>query len=192
MNVWWSELTKLEQIYWIIAATASLFFLFQMVLTFFGGGDLEDSHLDVDSEVDGDHGMGFQFFTLKNLIAFFTIFGWVGIACLGNGLGDGLSVLVSVVAGLLMMTIMAAIFYYTSKLAEDGSLDLKNALGAQGEVYLTIPKSKGGFGKIHIKIQGSLRELEAMTNDEEDAATGSLVKVVEVSNNNILTVTKQF
>jgi hypothetical protein len=39
-------------------------------------------------------------------------------------------------------------------------------------------------------VQGSLRELEAVTNDPEDLKTGSIARVVDVSTNNILTVTK--
>lgn len=185
---WWNQLTSFEKIFWIIAIPATVAFIIQLVTTFLGG-DI-DADLEVDTEIETDHGAGVQFFTVKNLIAFFTIFAWTGIACIDAGLSKGLVVFIAFLAGLAMMTIMATIFYYANKLTENGSLDLKNALGAEGEVYLTIPANKGGYGKIQIKVQGALRELEAVTTDNVDLKTGSIAKVIDVSTNNILTVTK--
>ena len=185
---WWSNIELFEKIFWILAIPSTLAFLFQLVTTFIGGDMDIDS--DIDSEIDGDTGAGFSFFTLKNLIAFFTIFSWTGLGCLDAGLGKFPSIAIAIFAGLIMMTIMASIFYFASRLTESGTLNLNNAIGSQGEVYLTIPANKGGFGKIQIKIQGSLRELEALTTDTQDLKTGSIVKVVDVSTNNILTVTQ--
>jgi hypothetical protein len=192
MNEWWSALNSFEKTFWIIAIPASVAFLVQLVLVFIGG-DLEgdfDGDTDVDAEVDADHGIPFQFFTLKNLIAFFTVFGWTGLACSDSGLSNWISILISFVSGVVMMSIMATIFYYMGKLTDSGSLDVRNALNSEGEVYLIIPGSRSGFGKVQIKVQGSLRELDAATNDESDIPTGSIVRVVEVSSNNILIVTK--
>ncbi|MBR9859361.1 hypothetical protein GYB22_01140 [bacterium] len=192
MNEWWTTLDTFEKIFWVIAIPSTLAFLIQLVLTFFGADmDMDaDADMEVDAEIEADHGIPFQFFTLKNLIAFFTVFGWTGIACLDAGLGQGVSVVVAFISGLLMMTVMATIFYYMGKLTDSGSLNMLNALNTEGEVYLIIPKSRSGFGKVQIKIQGSLRELDAATNDLEDIPTGSIVRVTEVSANNILIVTK--
>lgn len=65
---------------------------------------------DVDVEIEGDTGIGFQFLSFKNLIGFLTIFGWSGIACIEGGLSKGLTVLISVICGLLMMLAMAGLF----------------------------------------------------------------------------------
>ena len=62
---WWNALELLEKIYWAIAIPFSLFFLLQLVLTFFGGDVPEDGGADFD--VETDDGVGFQFLTLKNL-----------------------------------------------------------------------------------------------------------------------------
>jgi hypothetical protein len=190
MTEWWTDLSNLERVFWIVAFPFSIVMLIQLVMTFVLGDMDLDADVDVDTEIEGDLGAGFQFFTFKNLVAFFTIFGWAGIACLRNGLSPALSVIIAIVSGLIMMTIMAAIFYYANKLTETGSLNMNNALNGEGEVYLTIPKNKEGYGKIQIKVQGALRELEAVTTDPEDCKTGTIVKVVKVSSNNILTVTK--
>jgi ABC-type multidrug transport system fused ATPase/permease subunit len=100
-------------------------------------------------------GIDFQFLTLKNLIAFFTIFGWAGIASLDAGLSAFVTVIVSTMAGLIMMTIMASIAYFMGKLTDDGTLKLQNAIGKTASVYLTIPAKRGGAGKSANKSAGN-------------------------------------
>jgi hypothetical protein len=185
---WWSALDSFEKTFWIIAIPSSFAFLIQLITTFLGG-DM-DTDTDLDTEVESDTGVGFQFLTIKNLIAFFTIFSWTGIACIDIGLGKSPTIIISLIAGLVMMTIMASIFYFANKLTESGSLNLRNAVNAEGQTYLTIPAKKGGYGKIQIKIQGALRDLDAVTKDSTDIPTGTIVKVTEVSSNNVLTVTR--
>lgn len=191
MNLaWWSALESFEKTFWLIAIPATLAFTIQLVLTFFGADADADFDVDMDAEMHMDGGAGFQFFTLKNLVAFFTIFSWTGIACIHNGLGQAVTVIIATFCGLLMMTIMTALFYFMSKLVQSGTLEMKNAINHIGEVYLTIPKNKEGFGKVQIKIQGALRELEAITTDDDALNRGTLIKVIEVTPNNILIVTK--
>ncbi len=184
----WESLDWFTRLYWIIAIPSSIAFLIQLVITFVGGDF--DSDLDVDAEIDADTGVGFQFFTIKNTIAFFTAFGWTGLGCIDAGLNSFFTIFLSVLAGLSLVLILSSLFYFMSKLTEDGTLKLENAIGKIAEVYLTIPKEQGSYGKVQIKVQGSLRELEAMTKDNEDLKTGSLVKVLDVINDQILLVTK--
>ena len=75
------------------------------------------------------------------------------------------------------------------KLKQSGTLQMKNAIGAIAETYLFIPPKREGFGKIHIKVQGSLHELQAITDDEIQIATGKLVKVTGLVNDSVLIVT---
>jgi hypothetical protein len=97
---------------------------------------------------------------------------------------------IAFLAGLAMMVIMASIFFGISKLASSGTLKMSNAIGNYGETYLIIPKNRTGMGKVQIKVQGSLRELDAMTNDDLDIQTGTLIKVDEIINGNILVVSR--
>jgi hypothetical protein len=187
MEVWFSGLETFEQVYWTIAVAGSVVFLFITVLTFFGGGDVADSG-DVDAEITGDTGIGFQFITFKNLIGFFTLFGWSGIACIDAGLSKPVTVIISVICGLIMMAVMGAMFYYMSKLTSSGTLNYKNAINAVGEVYLTIGADRSKMGKAHVRIQGSLRELEALTDASTDLISGSVIRVKDVTDNGILIV----
>lgn len=187
MEEWFTALTLFEKIYWITAIVGSIVLLILMILTFVGG-DVEDVSGDIDADIDGDSGIGFQFLSFKNLMGFFTIFGWSGISCIENGLSTGLTILISVVCGLTMMFAMASLFYYLSKLQSSGTLKLKNALNQIGEVYLTIGANRSSIGKVSINVQGTLRELEALTDENVDLKQGNVVEVNQVTDNGILIV----
>jgi len=185
---WWSALELLEKIYWGIAIPFTFFFFLQLLLTFFGSDILDDGGADFD--VETDDGIGFQFLTLKNLIAFFTIFAWAGIACLDSGLSNTITVIISFVSGVAMMGVMAAIFYFLGKATESGTLQMKNAIGAVGEVYMEVKGKRGNIGKVQVQVQGTLRTLEALTDDKEDLTQGTVISVTDIANNNILIITK--
>jgi len=185
---WWSGKELFEQIYWAFAIPSTAIFLMMLILTFVVG-DLGDMDGDVDTDIDADDGIGFQFFTVKNLVSFFTIFGWVGIGCIDMGYSEMATIIISFVSGLAMMVLMATIFYMMSKLVEDGTMKTKNAIGKLGEVYIIVPKKGNGFGRIQLNIQGAMREMEAMTNDEKDLQVGKIVKVLKVVDKHILVVT---
>ncbi|MEM9679153.1 MAG: hypothetical protein AAF901_02415 [Bacteroidota bacterium] len=185
---WFSNLEFIPKLYWIIAITGSLIFTIVMIMTFIGG-DADDLG-DADAEIESDTGIGFQFITFKNLVGFFTIFGWSGIGCIEAGFPNYLTFIVSFFSGLLMMTIMAAMFYFMAKLADSGTLDYKNAIDAIGEVYLTIGPNRSSMGKVSVRVQGSLRELEALTDSFTELKSGTIVKVIDVTPNGILIVDK--
>ncbi len=185
---WWETLSTLAKIYWIVAFPATLLFLIQLVMTFIGGdADHDYDDFDHDGDFDADHG-GFHIFTFKNLIAFFTLFAWSGLACIEGGFSLAIVIIVSVVCGTVMMIIMASLFYYISKFSHSGTLEMKNAIGHSGDVYLPIPAKKNGMGKVQIKVQGALRTLNAMTEDNEIIKTGTLVEVTDIIGENTLLV----
>lgn len=183
-------MSVLKQTYWIIALIGSAVFIVIFLLTFIGGDT------DVDMEADStdfnadDGGVGFQFFTFKNIVAFFTIFGWSGLSCLENNLSTTVTLIISTIAGLIMMVLTSLLFFWMNKLAQSGTLKMENAVGAIGEVYLPIGANRSKMGKIQIKVQGSLRELEALTDHDEDLKTGTVVKVLEVISAELLLVEK--
>lgn len=187
MEEWFAALTLFEKVYWSIAGGSSIIFLILLILTLVGG-DTDGMDGDVDAEIDGDTGIGFQFLSFKNLMGFLSIFGWSGISCLDAGLSKPVTILISIFCGLLMMLAMASIFYYLGKLQSSGTLKLKNALNQIGEVYLTIGNKRSKIGKVSITVQGTLRELEALTEEERDLEQGDVVKVIEVTDNGILIV----
>ena len=191
-NTWWDNLSTLQMIYWVITIPASLVFVIQLVMTFFGSdadGDGLDAVGDADVSVDSDSGVGFQFISLKNFVAFFTVFGWVGLACVYGEMTSWSTVLISTISGIIMMLIMASIYYFMGKLTETGTLNMKSAVGKTATVYLFIPEKRKAIGKVQLNIQG-YRTLDAMTDDVEMIPTGSIVQVVDIVNDEILLVKK--
>lgn len=188
----WSELGIFEQIFWVIAIPATVIFLVLLAMTIFGG-DVSDSDVttDVDSTLADGDSIPFQFLSLKNIVAFFTVFGWSGIGFINAGMAPWLVVVLAAICGLLMMLAMAALFYFMSKLAENGTLKMKSAVGKLGEVYLVIPGNRGGMGKVQLNVQGSLRTLDAMTDDAAAIPTNSIIEVLDVIDEQILLVKKQ-
>jgi hypothetical protein len=190
ISSWWQSMAVFEKIFWVIALLFSLMFLIQAILSF-TSGDGDVSAGDADDYIGHDDGIGYQFFTIKNMIAFFTIFGWAGIASIQGGYSKTATIAIAFIAGSLMVVMMAFLFRSMSKLKQSGTLQIKNAVGLIGETYLFIPGNRGGFGKVHLKVQGSLHELQAITDDDQQIATGKLVKVIAVLNDSTLIVTSK-
>lgn len=190
MKEFFTGMTSLEQTYWIIALIGSVIFVFIFIMTFLGGDMDADMEADVSDFEADDGGVGFQFFTFKNIIAFFTIFGWTGITCLDADYTPTSSLIIATIAGLIMMVLISLLFRWIHTLAESGTLNIKNAVGVVGEVYLPIGAERSKIGKITVKVQGSLRELEALTDSSETLATGTVIKVLEVISDELLLVEK--
>ncbi len=187
----WSELDLMSQVYWLITVPATVVFAFLLVLTIFSSDADTDVNTDLDhSFADGD-GIPFQMLSLKNIIGFFTMFGWSGLGFLSAGLAPFLVILFSFICGFLMMLAMATLFYFMSKLAESGNMNIRNAVGRTGDVYLTIPARREGMGKIQITVQGTLQTLDAITDDAEAIPTSAIIEVIGVINNQILLVKRK-
>ena len=186
MGDFFADMSTLQLVFWITALIGSTIFVLLFALSLFGVDS--DAEMDTDAQIGMDDGIGFQFFSFKNAMAFFTIFGWTGIACLDNNMSSGLSTTIAFIAGLAMMTLMAFLFLWISKLAESGTLKIENAIGNVGEVYLSIGANRSRIGKISIDVQGSKRELSALSDEKEDLKQGEVIKVTEVVSGEILLV----
>lgn len=187
-STWWAEKVLFEQIFWAIAVPSSFIMIIVLITTFLGGDEMFEG--DVDASIEMDSGAGFQFFTFKNFIGFFTIFGWVGIGCVRGGFDELPTLIIAFICGSIMMATMATIFYFVSRLVEDGTFKMTNAIGRLGEIYLPVPPAGSGIGKVQINVQGTVREIDAMTHDDTLLSTGTVVKVNEIIDGHILLVTK--
>lgn len=186
----WSELDLMSMVYWLIAAPATLVFAFLLVLTIFSSDADTDVQTDLGHSFGDGDGIPFQLLSLKNIVGFFTMFGWSGLGFISIGMAPFLVILFSFICGFLMMLAMATLFYFMSKLAETGNMNIRNAVGRTGEVYLPIPAKREGIGKIQITVQGTLQTLDAVTDDPEAITTSSIIQVTDVVNNQILLVRK--
>jgi hypothetical protein len=188
ISTWWEHLDTFEKTLWAIALLFSTIYTFQSILSI-SGGDVDHASGHADTSVEHDDGMEYQFFTIKNMIAFFTMFGWVGIASHYGGMGKTTTVLLAFAAGTAIVILTVIILKNMGRLKHSGTMEITNAINLTGTTYLFIPAKRGGTGKVHIIVQGSLRELPAMTDDETEIATGKLIRVKNILNDSILLVT---
>lgn len=212
MSNWWNNISFLEQIFYYCAIPATLILVIQTLLTILGIGNT-DVDIDFDGNVDTDVTMfdslsslesvesnnidfiesasNLKFFSIRGIVAFFTLFGWVGAILANNKLNVFLVFLIAIVCGFIGMFFIAFMFYSISKMQRKGNINIKNAVGKIGQVYIPIPANKKGKGKIQITIQERYTEIDAMTNNNQILSTGTMVVVVDVIDINTLLVEKQ-
>ncbi len=195
MADWWNALGSAGQVFACIGIPATVMLLVQMVLTLLGMGGDESSEVEID---DGDDGFdtdvldgGLRLFTLRGFIAFFSVLGWTGTICCGAGLPLPLSIVISAAAGALAMLVIAALMKWLMGLQYDGTENIKDALGVSGTVYLRIPPSRTGKGKINAIIQGKLCEKYAITDEETMINCDEEVTVVGISGEETLIVRRK-
>ncbi len=187
-NGWWEGLTGAGQAFWGISIVFSVLFVIQFVLSLIG----VDFDMDMDGDVDTDFGMDadFSLFSIRSIIAFFTFFGWTGVLMLDAGFGLWAAIITSLITGFLAMVIVGYMMYKFTKFDESGTFNPDSAINHVGEVYLFIPAAKSGYGKIHLKLKGALKEMDAVTDEKSEIPTGSKIKVLDVLDDNLLLVEK--
>ena len=203
---WWEALTGLQRLFMFAAIPATLVLIIQTLMLLFGFGndgadadtpdmpdmsDMSDvpdvigdftpvedfSNTDSPDELSGD----FRIFTIRGFVAFFTVFGWTGAALLSASVPAWFASVGAFLAGAVTMILLAWAMRAMLRLQSSGNLNPKNAVGKAGVVYITIPKNRGGSGKVNLVVQERFAELEAVTDSETDIPTGREVVVVGVT-----------
>jgi len=186
------EMSGLELLFVTCAAFGTILFVVRLVLMFMGGGGQEsgadgnvgglegaDGHDPVAHDI-ADSDLSFRALSLQGITAFFMMFGLVGWALVRQGNVPALvSVAGGTIAGLITVWVMKKIFQMAGSLQSSGNIDLKNAVGQQGHVYLTL--RPGQVGKVQITVQDRLSIFNATTEGNEEIKTGQTVRVVRVS-----------
>lgn len=216
---WWNSLEFAAQIFYCIAIPSTLILLIQTVLLFLGIGEDGDGDAifdgisgagsadDIPDVPDVDEGVfdahpvsdthdlsgldGLRIFTVRGVIAFLVVFGWVGGVMAGADVALWITVPVATVCGLTMMITLAYLFRSIMRLRSDGNADNRNAIGTSGKVHLTIPPERTGEGKVHLMLQGALVERDAVTDEKEAIPTGSEIVVQMVSGQTTLVVRRK-
>lgn len=205
---WWSSLDLAAQIFYCIAIPATLVLIIQTVLMLFGLEDSAEGDLDADlADIDTDDGVfddsmaedlsdaagldSLHIFTVRGIVAFLVIFGWVGAIMQSSGSPLYLTLPIAFVCGIAMMFAIAYLFKAVMKLRNNGNADNRNAVGVAGRVYLTIPPSRSGEGKVNVLLQGAYVERNAVTDETEAIPTGSEIIVTGTSGQTDLVVKRK-
>ncbi len=158
------------------------------------GTDVSDVNLDLDGDgipdaletdmvTDGGNPADFgsmRLLTVQTVITFLTVFSWVSIICISSGLLAVLGIGIGAACGAAMMFVVAKLMQMSRKLAENGAINLKNAIGETATVYVTIPPKNGGSGKITMQLQGRFGEFDAVNEGDTALGSGAQVLVTDV------------
>lgn len=196
MSIWWDGLLSLEKFFYLIAIPSTLVLLIQFTFSLLGlSGDSDFELGDLDTDIDIDMhmdlhdidmhdidiaGMDFQFVSFRTIIAFLTVFSWTGIVLQSSSFNIPLTIIISVLAGLLAMFTIGYLFYLASKLQSSGNIFYKNAIGATAEVYIPISADNKTQGKVQVIVQERLIEANAISRNGKSFKTGEIVKIVDV------------
>ena len=189
---WWAGLDTAMRILWGITFAASLIFIVQTIMTFIGADADADFSADVDTSADGSDlsniDGGSNLYTFRNFVNFFLGFGWTSVLLYDSVRPRILLFIIAVIVGVALVAAVMWLFKWLAGMQQSGTIDIyKSAVGCNGSVYLTIPASRSGEGKVQISINGAVREYNAMT-DGDSIKNGTTIKVVEVIDNHTLLV----
>ncbi len=143
--------------------------------------DIDDIHFSGDGGNPADFSI-MRMFTLQGVVTFLMVMGWTSIASIAGGASSGLSITAGTVLGILAMYAVAKLIAASHKLAENGTMDLRNAIGESGQVYIPIPERCSGEGKITLYLQGRYAECTAVSQSQSVLKTGASVRVIDVRN----------
>jgi hypothetical protein len=93
--------------------------------------------------------------------------------------------------GFAAMLLVAAVMKLFLAMQSNGAIELENAVGLGGTVYLTIPGAGGGKGKVNVLLQERYAECDAVTGEAEPIPTGSEIVVTGVTEEGMLIVAKK-
>ena len=143
------------------------------------GHDSGDFHDHSYNDYVTDSSM--HFFTLQTIVAFLTVFSWSSIVLVGSNVPKIAALTVGFLLGVMTMALVAKMVQLSMKLSENGTLDLKNAIGE-----IPCPPRNQGMGKITMTLQGQMMELGAFNEGEEILKTGTQVVVVDVRGDDVV------
>ncbi len=178
--------SMVDLIYTGAAVLGGIVMLIQVVMSLFGAE--HDAGSDVGHEVGADHdgGVG-SWLSFRAIVAFMTFFGLGGMIASTSDMGGAASLGVAFATGMFAFLLTRVVLMQFSKLRSSGTVDVKNAVGSEARVYLTIPEKKSGQGAVTVGIQGRTMQYRAITPGPE-LKTGALCKVSAVHAEDTLVV----
>ena len=207
---WWNDLTALQQIFAGIAIPATLVMLIQIIMLIVGFSDSGGSDADISSHTDFhvhdlhpadphdynggmDHSdvAAIKLFTIRSIVAFFSVGGWTGVVMISLKLPLPAVIVFSLMAGWAALYFVTWSVRMAFRMQSSGNVLIGNAVGKTGEVYINIPAASKGYGKVNVVVQERFSEFDAQTECGRDIKTGETVVVTGVSKDDVLLVMPQ-
>lgn len=183
MKEWFEGLSVMEQIFFWLGIVSTLFMIVQIILMSVSafGGDID---VDGDGDIDVDTDSGVSIFTIKSITAFFAVGSWSGLltCALASDKLQWLAVIVALVAGAAGMSVMVLLLRAITKLQCNGAFEIEKIVGSTATVYVSIPPSRSGRGKITLNAQGRFMEIDAVTDLDCKLAVDEVVQIISAEN----------
>jgi len=181
------------QIFALIAIPSTLVLLVLTVMVLLGGGDdLDDGVVltgNGEADTPGDGGAdGLALFSLRGIMAMASVGGWSGLVMHEAGIHLGISVPLACIFGFLALVGIAYIMRLSARLQSAGNINLGYAIGKVGTVYIPVPPSMSGSGKVNLTVQERFIEVSAVTQADRKLATGESVRVIATDETGLLVV----
>ena len=179
------DATGLELMFGISALIGGVLFLLWLVLVVVLGGigDVAEGVFGIDIDAMGADA-SFKALTFQGVMAFMMFFGLSGLYTLKSDGGDTLAIGVGGVAGLASMYGTGKIFQLFFSLEASGNIEMEQAIGEKGSVYLRIPE--GDVGQVTIEVGGAQKTYNAKSEDGQGIATGEFIEVVDIISSTLI------
>lgn len=185
VGTWWDSLDGAYRFFLtigIIAGVVSLLLTFLAVLGF--GHDAPELHTEY-----GDSAGDSEAFSIRTVTGFCLAFGWAGAGALSAGQPMWVASLAAVGAGLVVMACVRMLLKSMKRLRSDGTMKIENAVGAEGQAYITIPPAGETGGQVIVNFNNRQETLPAVQTGDTPIPGGARIKVTAVSGR-MLTVTR--
>jgi hypothetical protein len=127
-------------------------------------------------------------FNFQGIVAGATVMGLTGLAATSAQLSANSALAIAVAAALVMMALVEGALELMTRMENDGTIDIQQALGKPAIVYLSIPAANQGQGKVTVSLQERSMEFAAITFGDSSLATGENVIVVNILEPSVMVV----
>ena len=182
----------MSNVFLYCAVIGGVILVVQFLLLLFGIGadaDVGGEHVGAHGghDVGHDQSAFLKLFSLQTVSTFLTFFGLVGLGTAELGWSTPAVSGVAIAAGVAALFVVAKLMGSLSRLQSHGNVDLQNAVGHTGSVYLRIPKAGDGHGRVLMNVQGRTVECRAVSYAEE-IPTGATIRVLDRTDDDVLVV----
>ena len=173
------DATGLEMIFAASALVGGVLFLLWFALMMIGGvaADIFEGLLGMEGVGDLGADASFKALTFQGLMAFLMFFGLAGLYTMKATDTSTIAIGVGGAAGFASMWGTGKLFQLFITLQSDGTVEISEAVGANGTVYLRIPHD--GAGQVQVNFGGSLRTMIAKSHDDAEIGNGEFIEVVD-------------
>jgi|TARA_B100000609_G_scaffold55724_1_gene43368 membrane-bound ClpP family serine protease len=171
------DVTGIDMLFAASALVGGILFTLYFFLLMIGGiaTDIFDGLFGIDVDMGAD--ASFKALTFQGIMAFLMFFGLAGLYVTKSGGGPSPAILAGGAAGGLSMYATGKLFELFVNLQQDGTMELSEAIGAKGQVYLRI--GDDGVGQVTVEVNEAQRTFNAKSEDGTGIATGDFIEVVD-------------